>query len=54
MGPEEVGFLAYGPRIVQLYRDVMAPQLVQLLRGARRESAAPFTYGLLNPPRLRQ
>jgi putative ABC transport system substrate-binding protein len=31
---EEGGFLAYGPRIVQLYRDVMARQLIQLLRGA--------------------
>ena len=30
---EEGGFLAYGPRIVQLYRDVMARQLIQLLRG---------------------
>jgi putative ABC transport system substrate-binding protein len=31
---EEGGFLAYGPRIVQLYREVMARQLIQLLRGA--------------------
>ena len=31
---EEGGFLAYGPRIVQLYRDVMARKLIQLLRGA--------------------
>jgi putative tryptophan/tyrosine transport system substrate-binding protein len=32
---EEGGFLAYGPRIVQLYRDIMSRQLVQLLRGAK-------------------
>jgi len=32
---EEGGFLGYGPRIVQLYRDVTARQLVTLLRGAK-------------------
>lgn len=32
---EEGGFLGYGPRIVQLYRDIMARQLVKLLRGAK-------------------
>ncbi len=32
---EQGGFLGYGPRIVQLYRDVMARQLVALLRGAK-------------------
>ena len=31
---EEGGLLGYGPRIVQLYRDVMARQLAALLRGA--------------------
>jgi putative ABC transport system substrate-binding protein len=32
---EEGGLIGYGPRIVQLYRDVMSRQLVQLLRSAR-------------------
>ena len=32
---EEGGFLAYGPRVVQVYRELMAPQLVKLLRGAK-------------------
>jgi putative tryptophan/tyrosine transport system substrate-binding protein len=32
---EEGGFVAYGPRIVQMYRELMAPQLVKLLRGAK-------------------
>ena len=32
---EEGGFIAYGPRIVQVFREVMARQLVQLLRGAK-------------------
>jgi putative ABC transport system substrate-binding protein len=32
---EEGGFIGYGPRIVQLYRDVLARQLVKLLRGAK-------------------
>jgi putative tryptophan/tyrosine transport system substrate-binding protein len=27
------GFVAYGPRLVQLFRDPLARQLVQLLRG---------------------
>jgi ABC-type uncharacterized transport system substrate-binding protein len=27
--------IAYGPRIVQLYRDVMSRQLAKLLRGAK-------------------
>jgi putative ABC transport system substrate-binding protein len=31
---EERGLAAYGPRIVQLFRDVLARQLVKLLRGA--------------------
>jgi putative tryptophan/tyrosine transport system substrate-binding protein len=29
------GFIGYGPRIVQLYRDVMTRQVVKLLRGAK-------------------
>ena len=32
---EEGGFLAYGPRLVPLYRDIMARQLVKLLRGVK-------------------
>jgi putative tryptophan/tyrosine transport system substrate-binding protein len=32
---EEGGFVAYGPRLAQLYRDVFARQLVQLLLGAK-------------------
>ena len=32
---EEGGFLAYGPRLVPLYRDIMARQLVKLLRGIK-------------------
>jgi putative ABC transport system substrate-binding protein len=31
--PEQGGLIGYGPSIVQLYRDVMARQLVRLLRG---------------------
>ncbi len=31
---EEGGFLAYGPRLVAIFRDTMARQLVKLLRGA--------------------
>jgi len=30
---EEGGLAAYGPRIVQLFRDVLARKLVKLLRG---------------------
>jgi putative ABC transport system substrate-binding protein len=32
---EEGGLLAYGPRAVQMFRDIIAPQLVKLLRGAK-------------------
>jgi putative ABC transport system substrate-binding protein len=32
---EEGGFAAYGPRLIQLYRGVMARQLARLLQGAR-------------------
>jgi ABC-type uncharacterized transport system substrate-binding protein len=32
---EEGGFLAYGPRIVQIYRELLAPQLIKLLRGIK-------------------
>jgi ABC-type uncharacterized transport system substrate-binding protein len=30
---EDGGLLAYGPRAVQMFREIMAPQLVKLLRG---------------------
>jgi putative tryptophan/tyrosine transport system substrate-binding protein len=32
---EEGGFIAYGPRLAQIYRELLAPQLVKLLRGAK-------------------
>ena len=32
---EEGGLLGYGPRIVQIFRELVAPQLVKLLRGAK-------------------
>jgi putative ABC transport system substrate-binding protein len=32
---EEGGFIAYGPRYVQLFREVATPQLVKLLRGIK-------------------
>ena len=32
---EEGGFVAYGPRLVQMFRELMAQQLVKLLRGTK-------------------
>ena len=32
---EEGGFVAYGPRIVQIYRELLAQQLVKLFRGVK-------------------
>ena len=32
---EHGGFIGYGPRLVQLYRDVVARQVVKILRGAK-------------------
>jgi putative tryptophan/tyrosine transport system substrate-binding protein len=32
---EEGGLVAYGPRLVQIFRELMARQLVQLLRGVK-------------------
>ena len=32
---EEGGFVAYGPRVVQVFREQMARQLAELLRGAK-------------------
>jgi len=33
--PETGGFIGYGPSFVQIYRELLAPQLVKLLRGAK-------------------
>jgi putative ABC transport system substrate-binding protein len=33
----EGGLLAYGPRLAQIYRDIMARQVVKILRGAKPE-----------------
>jgi putative ABC transport system substrate-binding protein len=30
---EEGGFISYGPRVIQIYKEIMAPHLVKLLRG---------------------
>ena len=32
---EDGGLIGYGPRILQLFRDIMARQLIKLLRGAK-------------------
>jgi putative tryptophan/tyrosine transport system substrate-binding protein len=32
---EEGGFLAYGPSVLQIYRELLAQQLVKLLRGVK-------------------
>ena len=32
---EEGGFVSYGPRLIEVYRDLMALQLAKLLRGAK-------------------
>ena len=32
---EEGGFVAYGPRLVQIFRELIARQLVKVLRGAK-------------------
>jgi putative ABC transport system substrate-binding protein len=32
---EEGGFIAYGSRLVHLYRELIVPQLVKLLRGVK-------------------
>ena len=32
---EEGGLIAYGPRLEQIFRDILARQLVKLLRGAK-------------------
>ena len=32
---EEGGFLAYGPRVLQIFREIIAQQLVKLLRGIK-------------------
>src|SRR5205823_566649 len=32
---EEGGFIGYGPRLGQLHREILAPQVVKILRGAK-------------------
>ena len=32
---EEGGFLTYGPRLMQIFRELMAQQLVKLLHGVK-------------------
>ena len=32
---EEGGFMAYGPRLVRTFRELIAPQIVKLLRGTK-------------------
>ena len=32
---EEGGLIGYGPRLVQIYREIMARQVAELLRGAK-------------------
>jgi putative ABC transport system substrate-binding protein len=32
---EEGGFLTYGPRLLQIFRELMAQQLVKLLHGVK-------------------
>ena len=32
---EEGGFVAYGPRLIQIFRELVAEQLVKLLRGVK-------------------
>ncbi len=32
---EEGGFIAYGPRLIETFRELMTPQLVKLLHGAK-------------------
>ena len=32
---EEGGFVAYGPRLIETFRELMSPQLVKLLRGVK-------------------
>jgi ABC-type uncharacterized transport system substrate-binding protein len=44
------GLIGYGPRIVQLYRDVMSRQVVRLLRGAKPADIPveqPTTFALV-------
>jgi putative tryptophan/tyrosine transport system substrate-binding protein len=44
---KEGGLLAYGPRAVQIFREVVAPQLVKLLRGVK-----PADLPVLQPTRF--
>jgi ABC-type uncharacterized transport system substrate-binding protein len=44
---EEGGFVAYGPRLVQIYRELVALQLAKLLRGAK-----PADLPILQPTKF--
>jgi putative ABC transport system substrate-binding protein len=32
---EDGGFISYGPRVIQMYKEITVPQLVKLLRGTK-------------------
>ena len=47
---EEGGLIGYGPRLVQLYRDLLAMQFVKILRGAKPADLPveqPTNFGLV-------
>jgi putative ABC transport system substrate-binding protein len=47
---EEGGLLCYGPSIVQVYREILARQLIKLLRGAKPDDLPveqPTKFGLV-------
>jgi putative ABC transport system substrate-binding protein len=47
---EEGGLIGYGPRLVQLYRDLLARQFVKILRGAKPADLPveqPTNFGLV-------
>jgi ABC-type uncharacterized transport system substrate-binding protein len=45
---EEGGLVAYGARILQMYRDILARQAVKLLRGPSRASCQSNSRPFLN------
>jgi putative ABC transport system substrate-binding protein len=52
---EEGGFLAYGPSIIQIFRELVARQLVKLLRGVKPadipvEQPTKFELGSISRP----
>jgi putative tryptophan/tyrosine transport system substrate-binding protein len=47
---EDGGLVAYGPRTVQMFREILAPQLIKLLRGAKPSDVPvmqPSTFELV-------